>query len=89
MKKYYSLMIVVLAFVTGTTGCLVQATKYGIPDHEYVDENHETPDESDEIQTDTDINDVDVSDIDADKIEPDEDVPASKYGVQYTDYDSN
>lgn len=62
MKKYYSLMIVVLAFVTGTTGCIVQATKYGIPDHEYVDENHEIPDETDEIQTDTDATDIDITD---------------------------
>ncbi|HPS29732.1 MAG TPA: hypothetical protein PLZ43_05725 [bacterium] len=75
MKKYYSLMVTVLAFIIGSTGCIIHpATDYGIPwsndeDAPFYDDFEET--EADEIQADSDVNDVDVSDIDADKIDSD------------------
>lgn len=101
MKKYYALMITVLAFVTGTTGCNVGETDYGVivPTVDEDQQFYDDETEPDVIQTDTDTADIDISDIDEtdidsgtddnDLIEPDEDVPASKYGVQYTEYDSN
>jgi len=63
MKKYYALMIALLTFMGGATGCLIHpATDYGIPwpnDEEspFYDDFEET--EADEIQADPDIVEAD------------------------------
>jgi hypothetical protein len=63
MKKYYALMVTVLAFIIGSTGCMMHlSTDYGplFPndwDDPFYDDFEET--EPDEIHTDTDVVEAD------------------------------
>lgn len=80
MKKFYAMMVVILAMLIGSTGCGEgdPAPEYGAP----LDEDTVMNDENltDDL-TDDQINDIDVEEVSDDVAQP-------EYGVTPTDYDT-
>jgi len=89
MKKFYALMIAVLAMLIGATGCGESdpAPEYGVPvsDEDTVT-NDDTPVTDNEYGTPYTDYDNDTADADTEEVS---DEPVVEYGTPYTDYDND